>query len=628
MLNGLGSNYESDLFTPLFAHIHAFCRQRGLADPPAFREGHPSAYTYKVLADHTRSIAFAICDGLLPSRNGLGGFLKHLVLKSLALCRHELHLGEDACTLLCELVPVLAATFHGHYPELAARSLHIQQVIRSTEQRQADKERLWQQVAERFWTKLGSPASLSGEQVWRLFKGDGSGDEVSAEFIGEFCRQRQVSADMAAYERILLSENEKALSRVKTARKDNSAFIDMAAQLRRRSVPATDHSPTLRFRMDAGSAKAEYAGGRLQARLLAIGVKGPDAKLRLVESVAAGEQAVLVLDTTSFYAESGGQAADEGRLVFDQEGCALQVSDVQHVQDYTFHCGQVSGAVRVGDAVWPEVDAQGRFSTACNHTGLHLLNRAIREYYGSEECVSQVSSSVRPAGFKFEFAFNELYARPTAEDVAGIEAVLKELVRKDLPVRIAEDVQPDEANFRRLRDVLYPLKARAVQVGDSGELCCGTHAHSTGQLKEIVIRSFSPNGKPAQACYFPRSPTNLSFMIRRLVFRSRRVHRQSGRGGACQRPAREAAPGRDGRPSQPAQLRPSGQPAGLGRREPPAQQYRRALHPDRGRLQGQARLLHCPAGGQGRLGQVPAFKAAAAVSACRLLGPGAQRHRH
>ena len=105
---------------------------------------------------------------------------------------------------------------------------------------------------------------------------------------------------------------------------------------------------------------------------------------------------------------------------------------------------------------------------------------------------------MRSSSFKFEFAFNELLDKPSLEDVAGIESILKDLVRRDMPVRIEDGVKPDQGNIRRLRDVLYPLKARTVQVDGIAELCCGTHAESTGQLKEVVIKSFSPNGKWSQ----------------------------------------------------------------------------------------------------------------------------------
>jgi len=146
VLNGLNSNYETDLFTPLFDHIYSFCQKRKLSNVHIFQENHESAYVYKVLADHTRSISFSLSDGLLPSRNGLGGFIKHLILKCLAICHYDLCLGNDASKLLCELVPVLANTFKDHYPELVVRIPHIQQVIRDTEKQQANKEKLWSQV--------------------------------------------------------------------------------------------------------------------------------------------------------------------------------------------------------------------------------------------------------------------------------------------------------------------------------------------------------------------------------------------------------------------------------------------------------------------------------------------------
>ncbi len=152
-----------------------------------------------------------------------------------------------------------------------------------------------------------------------------------------------VTLDMAAYEKIYLAENEKAVSRLKSGRKDSSVFIDMAAQLKQKKVSVTDNSHKHLFTMNANNMKAEYIDGSLHARLLAIGVKESDKKLRLVESLSEEDmksEIVVVMDRTCFYSESGGQAADQGRISFGDKKCEMLISDVQHVQSYTFHCGK------------------------------------------------------------------------------------------------------------------------------------------------------------------------------------------------------------------------------------------------------------------------------------------------
>jgi alanyl-tRNA synthetase len=204
-----------------------------------------------------RSISFSISDGLLPSRNGLGGFLKYLILKSLKVC-HETFKVDDGSQLMCELVPEVILSFHGAYPDIANKSEYIQKVIRQTNKRQAEKFKHSQQVIERFVKKLNSPSHLGGDQIWKLFKGDGRGEEIPIEFISEYCAAKQMTLDLEAYDKLYLAENENALKTLKNYRKDNSKFIELASQLKQRSVQSTDNSGRYEFDLDEIGMLASY----------------------------------------------------------------------------------------------------------------------------------------------------------------------------------------------------------------------------------------------------------------------------------------------------------------------------------------------------------------------------------
>lgn len=213
--------------------------------------------SYKVLADHMRSISFSISDGLMPSRNGLGGFLKYLILKNIKICKTNFQVDNGA-ELMCELVPLVIDSFKGAYPEIINKSEYIQKVIKHTDKRQHAKIKNSTQVAERYLKKQGNPSHLRGEQVWKLFKGDGSGEEISIEFITEFCENKNISLDLDKFEKIYLNENENSLKKLKMQRKDNSGFIELATQLKKFGVPATDDSCKYAFQMDPVNMEATY----------------------------------------------------------------------------------------------------------------------------------------------------------------------------------------------------------------------------------------------------------------------------------------------------------------------------------------------------------------------------------
>lgn len=197
-----------------------------------------------------RSIVISISDGLLPSRNGLGGFLKYLILKCLSICRDDFKMGPNEADFLCTLVPVVVDTLVCAYPELGgAKSNYIQTVIRHTDAVQKVKLSSALEITERYLKKLKMPKKMSGEQIWKLFKGDGSGDEISIDFIRSYCgNEKKIELDMKEFDRILLEMNEKSLRSMKNLRKDLTGFIELANKIK--SLPKTDDSFKYSFNMD------------------------------------------------------------------------------------------------------------------------------------------------------------------------------------------------------------------------------------------------------------------------------------------------------------------------------------------------------------------------------------------
>lgn len=169
---------------------------------------------------------------------------------------------------MCQLVPPVIESFRGAYPEITNKSEYIQKVIRQTSQQETEKQKHSRQAAERYLKKLNNPTQLSGDQIWRLFKGDGKGEEIPIEFIAEFCAEKQIQLDLDAYDKLYLTENENALRTLKNYRKDNSKFIELASMLKQRSIQSTDHDDRYKFELDSAEMTANYRSDKGNRTLL------------------------------------------------------------------------------------------------------------------------------------------------------------------------------------------------------------------------------------------------------------------------------------------------------------------------------------------------------------------------
>lgn len=383
-------------------------------------------------------------------------------------------------------------------------------MIRQTDERQKHKIENSIQISERYLKKLNSPKCLTGEQIWKLFKGDGSGEEISIDFIKKYFNSKNILLDLNSFEKILLAENEKSLKNMKNTRSDNTVFIELASRIK--DLPKTDNSFKYEFDLDPEKQEAKFKIEKLNSKILCLALKESNEKFELTNQIKQNQDCILILDKTNFYPQSGGQQSDKG-FIFKNKNPIFQVENVVHLKGYSFHIGKSLGELNVNDLVECLVDKSLRYETTLNHSAVHLLNHSIRKHYKNENSILQTNSLVKNNSFKFEFKFNEIISKPSLNDLQKIQFICNDLVQKSIPIFIQDKVSienENEFNFplRKLNDILYPRKLRIVSIGSnwngflhkennqknedfSAELCCGTHATNTGQLKQILLTSFN-----------------------------------------------------------------------------------------------------------------------------------------
>ncbi len=480
VVQGVTSNYDTDLFAP----IHARMRELLAQDPDAFEA---QRFSYQVIADHSRAVTFLVADGVQPSNEGRGYVLRRIMRRAIRhgrlLGRHEPFLGETA--------KVVIETMAGAYPHLAERREEILGVI-EREERQfnrtleagvgiledalrplTDAERVVGRQADHL---PDDAPVLPGGIAFRLHDTYGFPIDLTIELAAEY----GVRTDLAGFEDSLAEQRERSRSGTKA---DLAKTAEQASRYNG-LLGRTGATEFLGYETTA-------AEGRIVA-ILRDGVEyeSLEAVAEIELRAEAAARAEIVLDRTPFYAESGGQVADTGRL-FAANGTALfDVDDVQRVAGtqvagLTVHRGVLHGAVRVGDTVRAEVDAHRRAGTMRNHTGTHLLHRALRNVVG--ERARQAGSLVTPDYLRFDFPFDRALSD---DEKRAIEGQVRAAVRDDRPVSIEwmTMAEAQAAGADAFFDEKYGDKVRTIRVdGFSHELCGGTHCRASGQIGNFVI---------------------------------------------------------------------------------------------------------------------------------------------
>ncbi len=461
------TNYDTDLFTP----IHARMRELLGHDPDAFEQ---ERFSYQVIADHSRAVTFLIGDDVLPSNEGRGYVLRRILRRAV---RHGRLLGRRE-PFMAETAAVVIDVMADAYPHLAEKRDVIlaaiareeAQFARTLDAGTAQLEEALESLstAERVIGRrpedLPSDAPrLPGEVAFRLHDTYGFPVDLTAELAAEF----GVAIDRAGFDAALAEQRERSRSGKK-------------AELARHA-----ESTSLYGAVQARGGDSEFLGYETtsaEGRVVAIVRDG----MEYEELTGLGEAEVM-LDRTPFYAEGGGQVGDQGVLREPGGGSLLfSVEDTQRpVGGLIVHRGTLRGRLRVGETVEAVVDAERRAHTMRNHTGTHLLHRALRNVVGNG--ARQAGSLVHPDYLRFDYPFDRAL---TDDDKRAIEDEVRAVIRDDRPVTVQflSMAQALELGADAFFDEKYGETVRTVRVQDySFELCGGTHCRATGQIGGFVI---------------------------------------------------------------------------------------------------------------------------------------------
>ena len=424
------SNYDIDLFRDL---IEAAARETGTKNL--------EDNSLKVIADHIRACAFLITDGVIPSSEGRGYVLRRIIRRAI---RHGYRLGQKE-PFFHRLVADLSNVMGAAYPELPAAKERVADVLRIEEERFAETLEHGMQVLESALSK--KIKILDGETAFRLYDTFGFPLDLTA----DIARERGISIDNEGFEKAMARQREQARAANK---------FTMTEGLTYNGDQTVFHG---------------YDALQHEGKILAIYKDGTP-----VDFIEAGDEAVIVLDHTPFYAESGGQVGDSGELM--AANGTFAVTDTQKIQTDVFgHKGLLqSGRLVVQDHIQARVNPLTRTSTANNHSATHLLHAALRKVLGNH--VAQKGSLVDANRLRFDFSHN---APMTAEEVSEVERLVNEQIRNNWTVT-ADHMKYDEAikqGAMALFGEKYTDVVRVIGMGDfSTELCGGTHVAQIGQI--------------------------------------------------------------------------------------------------------------------------------------------------
>ena len=436
ILQGVHSNYEIDLFAHL---IDSAARLTGTVDR--------SAPSLRVIADHIRACAFLIADGVLPANDGRGYVLRRIIRRAI---RHGYKLGcEDL--FFCKMVAPLAEVMGEAYPELARQQDQVAAVLEREERRFGETLDQGMKLLEAAIADLEDRV-IPGEVAFRLYDTFGFPIDLSR----DIARERDLTVDEAGFEQAMAAQRDRARAAGQFSARDG-----LPAEL------VSEMSPT------------EFLGYEHQAceqaGVVAIVVDG-----RPVQGLSAGEEALVILDRTPFYAESGGQVGDTGHLL--GQGARFQVSDTRKLAGaFHGHFGRLeSGELKAGEQVAAIIDSARRADIIRHHSATHLMHSALRQVLGPH--VQQKGSLVAPDRLRFDFSHHEPV---TDAQIAEIERLVNEQVQANAEAEAREMAYDDAiaAGALAFFGDKYGDEVRVLRFGDfSTELCGGTHVQRMGDI--------------------------------------------------------------------------------------------------------------------------------------------------
>ena len=441
VLQGVHSNYETDLFQTL---IEASAQVVGTDDV-----NHNSL---KVIADHIRSTAFLITDGVTPSNEGRGYVLRRIIRRAI---RHGHQLGATE-PFLHKLVTSLVDQMGDAYPELAADQSRVEETLRLEGERFVDTLEQGIRILDQEISSL-SGLVLAGDVAFRLYDTYGFPVDLTA----DYCREKGLTVDMAGFEQAMSEQRARA-----------------------RAASQFQMAETIEVSVDQSTTFSGYEELKGKATVLALLADGKE-----VQSLTSGQPAAVVLDTTPVYAESGGQVGDLARI--ERKGVMFDVAGAHYLAHRVIaHEGVLTqGHLEVGQSVTVSVDQNARAATAANHSATHLLHAALQQVLGSH--VQQKGSLVEPQRLRFDFSHNDVV---TADQLENIEMLVNTRVRAN--DEVTTEIMPlDDAREQGAAALFgekYDDDVRVVDMGGfSLELCGGTHVTRTGNIGLFRIVSES-----------------------------------------------------------------------------------------------------------------------------------------
>ncbi|HBA6807065.1 TPA: alanine--tRNA ligase [Escherichia coli] len=444
VLQHVNSNYDIDLFRTL---IQAVAKVTGATDL--------SNKSLRVIADHIRSCAFLIADGVMPSNENRGYVLRRIIRRAV---RHGNMLGAKE-TFFYKLVGPLIDVMGSAGEDLKRQQAQVEQVLKTEEEQFARTLERGLALLDEELAKL-SGDTLDGETAFRLYDTYGFPVDLTA----DVCRERNIKVDEAGFEAAMEEQRRRA--------REASGF-------------GADYNAMIR--VDSASEFKGYDHLELNGKVTALFVDG-----KAVDAINAGQEAVVVLDQTPFYAESGGQVGDKGEL--KGSNFSFAVEDTQKYGQAIGHIGKLAaGSLKVGDAVQADVDEARRARIRLNHSATHLMHAALRQVLGTH--VSQKGSLVNDKVLRFDFSHNEAM-KP--EEIRAVEDLVNAQIRRNLPIETnIMDLEAAKAKgAMALFGEKYDERVRVLSMGDfSTELCGGTHASSTGDIG--LFRIISESGTAA-----------------------------------------------------------------------------------------------------------------------------------
>ncbi|HEO9718900.1 TPA: alanine--tRNA ligase [Morganella morganii subsp. morganii] len=440
VLQHVNSNYDIDLFRKLIADV---AKVTGADDL--------TSKSLRVIADHIRSCAFLICDGVIPSNEGRGYVLRRIIRRAV---RHGYMLGAKD-TFFYKLVAPLIDVMDSAGEELARQRVMVEKVLKSEEEQFARTlERGLQLLDDELASLTGD--TLSGEAAFRLYDTYGFPLDLTA----DVCRERNLKVDEAGFEAAMEEQRRRA--------RENSGF-------------GADYNSLIK--VDKRSDFSGYDHNEQAATIVALYKEGQP-----VTELNAGDEGLVILDKTAFYAESGGQVGDTG--VLSNNDAQFSVLDTQKYGQAIGHAGRVdSGKLTVNHKITAKIDEERRNAIRLNHSATHLMHAALRQVLG--EHVSQKGSLVNDKYLRFDFSHFEAM---TPAQIREVEVLVNAEIRKNEPV-VTELMDLEEAKAKGAMALFgekYDERVRVLSMGDfSTELCGGTHAARTGDIGLFRIISES-----------------------------------------------------------------------------------------------------------------------------------------